>query len=169
MNAVKNKFRRDYQSVLACAEVDREVRMKRTVDMMWEAFNLHSLSWIGFYIFDPTGAAGQELVLEECRDKPACSPIGLHGCCGKAFVEKRPLLVRDVRTLGANYIACDPRDQSEVVVPLFSPDGSCWGVLDGDSHEVGAFDESDVRGMTRVLEAMGLSVPQATPASIIML
>lgn len=167
---VKNpKFRRDYQSVLACAEVDRDVRMKRTVDLFWEAFRLHSLSWIGFYLFDSSAPAGQELVLEECRDKPACSPIGLHGCCGRSFREKRPLIVRDVKVLGPNYIACDPKDQSEIVIPLFEVDGTCWGVLDGDSYDIGAFDESDVYGMTMVLEMMGLSVPQAAKLETIVL
>ena len=169
MTAPNPMFRRDYQSVLACAQVDRDVRMKRTVDLLWEAFHLHSLSWIGFYVFDQSGDPGQELVLEECRNKPACSPIGLHGCCGRSFVEKRPLIVRDVKVLGPNYIACDPKDQSEIVIPLLEVDGSCWGVLDGDSYDIGAFDESDVRGMTRVLETMGLSVPQLRAPETIVL
>ena len=169
MQAKDAKFRRDYQSVFACAEVDRDVRMKRTVDLLWEAFNLHSLSWIGFYVLDSSAPPGQELVLEECRNKPACSPIGLHGCCGRSFREKRPVLVRDVKVLGPNYIACDPKDRSEIVIPLFEIDGSCWGVLDGDSYDLAAFDESDVFGMTKVLEVMGLSVPQATiPRTIVL-
>ncbi len=169
MRTAESKFRRDYESVFACAEVDRDVRMKRTVDLLWEAFSRHSLSWIGFYLFDNSAPAGQELVLEECRDKPACSPIGLHGCCGRSFREKRPLIVRDVKSLGPNYIACDPKDQSEIVIPLFDIDGSCWGVLDGDSYDIGAFDESDVVGMTKVLEVMGLSVPQNSPRQSIVL
>jgi len=161
-------FRRDYVSVLACAQVDREVRMKRTVDMLWEAFNHHGLSWIGFYVFDSDAEAGQELVLEECRNKPACSPIGLHGCCGRSFTERRPLIVRDVRTLGPNYIACDPADMSEAVVPLFNPDGTVWGVLDADSHHIGAFEPADIDGFIKVLEMMGLSAPRAAnPADTI--
>ncbi len=163
-------FRRDYISVLACAQVDREVRMKRTVDMLWEAFNHHGLSWIGFYVFDSDGAPGQELVLEECRNKPACSPIGLHGCCGRSFTESRPLIVKDVRTLGSNYIACDPADMSEAVVPLFNPDGTVWGVLDADSHHIGGFEPADIEGLIKVLEMMGLSAPRAAnPADIIVL
>ena len=67
------------------------------------------------------------------------------------------VVVRDVRDLGSNYIACDPQDRSEVVIPLFEPDGRCWGVLDLDSHEVGSFGEDDVAGLVQVLRAAGLA------------
>jgi putative methionine-R-sulfoxide reductase with GAF domain len=100
-----------------------------------------------------------ELVLGPSRDKPACSPIGLHGACGRAFREKRPLVVRDVVDLGASYVACDPRDRSEVVVPLFEPDGTCWGVLDLDSFDVGSFDRVDVDGLLALLRLGELTTP----------
>jgi putative methionine-R-sulfoxide reductase with GAF domain len=67
-------------------------------------------------------------------------------------------VVRDVRDLGEDYIACDPRDLSEVVVPLLEPDGACWGVLDADSRAVGSFDTDDAAGLARVMRAAGLSV-----------
>ena len=103
------------------------------------------------------------MLLHARRDKPACSPIGLQGVCGRAWLEKRPVIVADVATLGEAYIACDPKDRSEVVIPLFEPDGSCWGVLDADSYEVGAFGDLDVGGLTRAVERMGLSTPQWPP------
>jgi putative methionine-R-sulfoxide reductase with GAF domain len=130
----------------------RAERMQRVVDALWEALRTRGVSWVGFYVHE----GGEELVCGPRRDKPACSPIGLHGACGQAFTSRRPLIVRDVRELGENYIACDPRDQSEVVIPLFEADGRCWGVLDVDSHEVGAFDEHDVQGLVTVMRAAGL-------------
>ena len=36
------------------------------------------------------------------------------------------LIVDDVATLGAGYVACDPRDLSEIVVPCFDDDGRAW-------------------------------------------
>ena len=104
-------------------------------------------------------ADGDELVLGPRRDKPACSPIGLHGVCGRAYTSRRPLVVSDVAELGENYVACDPRDRSEVVIPLVDDDGTCWAVLDLDSHQLGAFDETDVEGLTAVLRAAGLTAP----------
>jgi putative methionine-R-sulfoxide reductase with GAF domain len=131
---------------------DRHQRMGALVDALWEALAPTGVSWVGFYLYE-----GQdELVLGPSRDKPACSPIGLHGACGRAFTEKRPLVVRDVRRLGENYVACDPRDRSELVIPLLDPDGTCWGVLDLDSHDVDAFDASDVVGLGALLRVTGL-------------
>lgn len=138
----------------ATGPADRERVMRASADVLWELLSPTGVSWIGFY----TKPAGRdELALGPCRDRPACSPIGLHGACGRCWRERRPLVVRDVAALGANYVACDPRDRSEVVVPLLHPDGSCWGVLDADSHESGAFDGADARGLTEVMEVLGLS------------
>ncbi len=132
---------------------DRRQRMQRVVDVLWDALHDTGVSWVGFYLYE----SGDELVLGPRRDQPACSPIGLHGACGQAFRRRQPLVVRDVKDLGDNYVACDPRDQSEVVIPLLDEDGRCWGVLDLDSHAVGAFDDRDVIGLTQVLHAAGLS------------
>ena len=96
------------------------------------------------------------MILGPRRDKPACSPIGLHGVCGKALLSKETLIVRDVKELGDDYIACDPRDQSEIVIPLIDEHGICWGVLDIDSYEIGAFDKSDLRGLSVLLRTAEL-------------
>ena len=138
---------------LADLSGDRTARMQSVVDALWDALHVTGVSWVGFYICE----GGKELVLGPRRDKPACSPIGLHGACGQAFTLRRPLVVRDVSELGDNYIACDSRDRSEVVLPLFDESGTCWGVLDLDSHAVGAFDDSDVQGLQSVLVAAALT------------
>lgn len=139
------------------AGASREARMQRAVDVLWDALHATGVSWLGFYLHH----GGDELVLGPRRDKPACSPIGLHGACGRAFRSGRPLVVRDVLDLGADYIACDPRDRSEVVVPLFDAAGRCWGVFDADSHSVAAFSADDAAGLTRVLAAAGLTAGDA--------
>jgi putative methionine-R-sulfoxide reductase with GAF domain len=127
--------------------------MERLVEVLWEALHATGVSWVGFYLHE----GGEELVLGPRRDRPACSPIGMHGACGQAFRSRRSLVVRDVQELGENYIACDPRDRSEVVVPLFTPDGRCWGVLDLDSHDPEAFDDGDVSGLQLLLRQAGLT------------
>lgn len=132
---------------------DRPSRLQAVVDLLWDELHATGVSWVGFYLHE----GGDELVLGPHRDKPACSPIGLHGACGAAWRSRRPLVVRDVRELGPYYIACDPRDRSEVVVPLLEPEGRCWGVLDLDSHAPAAFDESDAAGLEQVLRAAALT------------
>lgn len=127
--------------------------MAAVVDALWDALSTRGVSWVGFYLHD----GGDELTLGPSRNKPACSPIGLHGACGRALRERRPLIVGDVRRLGANYIACDPRDLSEVVVPVFDASGRPVGVLDLDSFDAEAFDETDVAGLRAALRAAGLA------------
>lgn len=154
---------RDYEQIIprlaagpAQPPIDHRLeQMQAVVDELWAALHPTGVSWVGIYLLQD----GAELILGPRRDKPACSPIGLHGACGRALRERRALLVRDVRNLGAGYIACDPRDRSELVVPLFDPDGRCWGVLDLDSYEPDSFSISDVDGLTRVLTAAGLTDP----------
>ena len=119
--------------------VPGEARMLIIVDALWEEFGEHRpVSWVGFYLLGEG-----EMTLGPRRDKPACSPIGLHGACGAAALSGKTVVVRDVRELGENYIACDPRDLSEIVVPVRARDGRVTGVLDIDSYSVGAFGETD--------------------------
>ena len=146
---------RDYDNVLRLIPrgLPRDAAMQAVVDVVWQTLHLTGISWIGFYL----DAGNEQLVLGPRRDKPACSPIGLHGACGRCFLSKLPLIVRDVGELGENYIACDPRDRSEVVLPCVDLNGACWGVLDADSHDLASFDESDVVELTELLRAAGLT------------
>lgn len=130
--------------------------MQAFVDCAWDALAPSGVSWIGFYLDVPGAPDGERLVLGPRRDTPACSPIGLHGACGQCLVSGMPLVVHDVRELGAKYIACDPRDRSELVVPC-RLGGAVWGVLDVDSHAVGCFADADQVAAARALRAWGLS------------
>jgi putative methionine-R-sulfoxide reductase with GAF domain len=147
----------DRVRLLTRSACSREERMRIVVDALWHALHDHAVSWVGFYLDQPAEPDDRRLVLGPSRNKPACSPIGLHGACGKCLLSRKPLIVRDVKDLGPDYIACDPRDRSEIVVPLIdAKSNECWGVLDLDSYAVGAFDERDERGLRDVLRAAGL-------------
>jgi len=155
---------RDYGAIVTAAAASRDgsrdERLARAVELFWELLGPRGVSWIGFY--DKVEGA-DEMVLVCRAPKPACSPIGLHGMCGRSWSTRRPIVIDDVRTLGAGYIACDPKDQSEVVLPLVDEDGTCRGVLDADSHDPASFDERDVVGMQRVLEALRLTIAPSSP------
>ena len=158
---------RDYQRVIASLNPagDREQRMQATVDALWDELSDKGCSWIGFYLKNPDL---DELILGPRRDKPACSPIQLHGACGQAFLSRKPLIVTNVANLRAGYIACDPRDRSEVVIPCMDGyDDLCWGVLDADSFDLHAFDHADAAGLTGVLIHMGLHVAQSGELDIV--
>lgn len=122
-------------------------RMKSFADELWREFgNGRPVSWVGFYFNGP-----EEMTLGPRRDKPACSPIGLHGACGTAARTGKTLIVRDVKDLGGNYIACDPRDRSEIVVPVRDAAGKVVAVLDIDSHDVGAFSQADQYALEKIV------------------
>lgn len=161
---------RDYQQLessvraLIAGAADLNDRMQIVVDAVWNACAAHGVSWVGFYLEDADASEDSRLVLGPRRDKPACSPIGLHGVCGAAYVTRSIQIVRDIRELGDSYVACDPRDLSEIVIPLFeeSDPTHCWSVLDLDSFDVGAFDEQDALGLIQVLRAAGFTTPEPT-------
>ncbi len=141
---------------------DRAHRMRSAADALWEALHPLGVSWIGFYEIAPEnnthGAEpGNAMILGPHRDKPACSPIGLHGACGRSWRQCRAMVVTDVANLGEDYVACDPRDRAELVLPCLDADGSCWGVLDADSYEPRCFDLEDARHLGRFLVAAGLT------------
>jgi putative methionine-R-sulfoxide reductase with GAF domain len=156
------RYTRDYAQIAAKLRTagSRDERMRQVVDALWDSLSTQGVSWVGFYLHH----GREELLLGPHRDKPACSPILLHGACGRAFLAQTPLIVRDVRALGRNYIACDRDDRSEAVLPLFDPQGRCCGVLDLDSHDTGAFERADVDGLLQVLLAAGLTEQRASYA-----
>lgn len=109
--------------------------------------------WTGFYLVDPDRS--DELVLGPAQGPPACARIPFsRGVCGCAARERRTVIVPDVHRF-PDHIACDPRAQSEIVVPVFSPAGDLLGVLDVDATEPGAFDEVDARVLEAIASAVG--------------
>ena len=134
----------------------REERMRGFVALVWPAMAAAGTSWVGFYVEDPGAPEDRGLLLAAREPKPACSPIGMHGACGQCFLSGRPLVVRDVADLGAGYVACDPRDRSELVLPCRDAGGRPWGVLDADSHAVGNFDGTDAEALAELLRLAAL-------------
>lgn len=143
----------------------REHAMQTFVEIAWRELASTGVSWIGFYVEVPDAPEPQRLVLAAREPKPACSPIGLHGACGQCLRAAAPMVVRNVADLGAGYIACDPRDRSEVVLPCLDDLGRAWAVLDLDSHDLASFDEEDAAILADLLRRAGLSQRSVPAAS----
>ncbi|RLS62307.1 MAG: hypothetical protein DWH96_09225 [Planctomycetota bacterium] len=141
-------------SEVRVTHADFTAKLAQVIALLWRAFESRGVSWVGFYIPD-SRAPIESLLLAAREPKPACSPIGLHGACGQSFLEEQIRLIEDVALLGAHYVACDPRDRSEIVVPIFR-DGQCAGVLDIDSFELACFGQADVDGLAAILRNSGL-------------
>jgi GAF domain-containing protein len=77
--------------------------------------------------------------------------------CGRSYREALPIVVRDVAELEGGYIACDPRDRSEVVVPCFDDQGKVYAVLDVDGYAPNDFSAHDAERLHDLLVRSGLS------------
>ena len=90
-----------------------------------------SFSLCRFYLYDQ-----KELILGPFQGQVSCVHIALgKGVCGEAAEKRETLVIEDV-TQHANYISCDSRAMSEIVVPMVLKD-QLLGVLDLDSDRVG--------------------------------
>lgn len=153
---------RNYAALLApaagiAALPTRQARMEAFAQLLWRALGHTGVSWVGFYVDRTDASAAERMMLAAREPGPACSPIGVHGACGKCLLSRTPLVVQDVRDLGPGYIACDPRDQSELVLPCMEASGVAWGVLDLDSHEKSSFSDTDAHEIAYLLRSAGLS------------
>lgn len=114
--------------------------------LLKEAFD--KISWVGFYI-----KKGDSLWLGPFQGKSACVKIDIgRGVCGKAAQEGKTIIVPDVNKF-PGHIACDNASQSEIVVPIFI-ENNLWGVLDLDSYELSAFDETDKRYLEELVKLL---------------
>lgn len=101
--------------------------------------------WTGFY-----RVCGDRLVVGPYIGTVGCLQIEIgRGVCGTAAARKETIIVPDVEAF-PGHIACDARSKSEIVVPVFAPDGELVAVLDVDSDQPDAFDEEDRVGLERI-------------------
>ncbi len=102
--------------------------------------------WVGFYI-----RKGGQLVLGPFQGPVACTRIGLDkGVCGHAYTTRETVIVPNVDEF-PGHIACSSASRSEIVLPIFLPDGEVFGVLDVDSDELSDFSEIDAAGLGQIV------------------
>ncbi|MEA1993043.1 MAG: GAF domain-containing protein [Euryarchaeota archaeon] len=101
--------------------------------------------WVGFYLVE-----NGTLVLGPFVGEPTEHvriPFG-EGICGQAADREETFVVQDV-SKETNYLACSPKVQSEMVVPIFK-NGKVVGELDIDSHIKSPFTEKDRELLERI-------------------
>jgi GAF domain-containing protein len=111
------------------ANLSNATALMKTIFQWW---------WVGFYRVD-----GKILMLAPFQGPPACTTIELgKGVCGSAWQQATTLVVPDV-DLFPGHIACSSESKSEIVIPIHTPTGEIWGVLDVDSERLSHFDAID--------------------------
>ena len=122
-------------------------RMATVSSMLAQSFTQYF--WTGFYVVDP--AKGDELVVGPYQGMLGCMRIAFgRGVCGTAAATQVTQVVKDVHAF-PGHIACDGRSASEIVVPVFGPDGKLIAVFDVDSDQPAAFDDVDREWLERIL------------------
>ena len=115
-------------------ETDEIASMANLAALLHRAFGFW---WTGFY-----RVVGDELVLGPFQGPVACIhiPYG-RGVCGTAWKRNETVVVPDVEEF-PGHIACSSESRSEIVVPV-RRQGQVVAVLDIDSKELAAFDDTD--------------------------
>jgi GAF domain-containing protein len=104
--------------------------------------------WTGFYLVD--AQKRDELVVGPYQGTLGCLRIAFgKGVCGAAAAKRETIIVPDVHAF-PGHIACDSRSNSEIVVPVFDKNGALAAVLDVDSTQFNAFDETDKAGLEAI-------------------
>lgn len=108
--------------------------------------------WTGFYCVDP--AKPTELIVGPYQGTLGCLriPFG-RGVCGAAAANQETQIVEDVHAF-PGHIACDSRSESEIVVPVFAPDGALYAVFDVDATTTGAFDAQDAKYLEAIMQGL---------------
>ena len=121
---------------LLTATSDPICRMATVSSLLYH--KMRHFFWIGFYrLID-----GQ-LLVGPYQGTIACQKLQKdQGVCWACANQGQSILVHNVCQF-PGHIACDPRSQSEIVVPVRDKNGKITAVLDGDSDKISAFDEID--------------------------
>lgn len=108
--------------------------------------------WIGFYLVKEA-----QLVLGPFQGPAACTRIQKgKGVCGAAWEKAEILIVPDVDAF-PGHIACSSLSRSEIAVPLLQGK-IVVGVLDADSSELDAFDETDAKYLEQIVKLLDLKL-----------
>mgnify|MGYP000210732928 CR=1 FL=1 len=144
---------RELQHLLLDGSSDVIAGMATTSALLHHAFG-HL--WTGFYRVVETGRL---LRVGPYQGSLGCLDIAFgRGVCGTAAAERRTVVVPDVHAF-PGHITCDARSQSEIVVPVFSPDNMLLAVLDIDSGEKAMFDHDDAAGLEALMEWFRTATP----------
>jgi L-methionine (R)-S-oxide reductase len=128
--------------------MDRDRKLEAICNLLKD--NVRYYNWVGFYVVNKERSA--ELVLVSYMGEPTQHlriPFG-KGICGQAAMLRETIVVQDV-SKEDNYLSCNSKVKSEIVVPVFRND-EVVGELDIDSHIASAFTLEDEAFLKDIVE-----------------
>ena len=147
-----------YQDVLARIQsllgepgevIDWVAAMATAACELHHAFDYYH--WTGFYRVVQPGL----LQVGPYQGGHGCLTIPFsRGVCGAAARTRMTQRIADVHAV-ADHIACSATTQSEIVVPVITPEDRLIAVLDVDSDYKAAFDEVDQKWLEALCRQLG--------------
>ena len=149
LSIVQGTKEEKYQSVipqikaLVEGEPDLVANLANIVAALMEQFGW---LWVGFYLVKEN-----QLVLAPFQGPVACTRIKKgRGVCGTSWEKAVTVIVPDVEKF-PGHIACSSKSRSEIVVPIIRGN-KVMGVLDVDSDQLAAFDETDKQFLEEIVD-----------------
>jgi len=154
LSIIKGSKAEQYQALipqikaLLDGEPDLVANLANTAAALKEQFNW---LWVGFYLVKK-----DELVLAIPGTGSLYQDKKGRGVCGKAWEDKRTLIVPDVEKF-PGHIACSSLSRSEIVIPILK-ESAVVAVLDVDSEAPDHFDETDKQYLEEIVMLIGFCI-----------
>ena len=104
--------------------------------------------WVGFY----RNVGENTLKIGPYQGGHGCLVIPFsRGVCGACARRQETIIVPDVDAF-TDHIACSSSTRSEIVLPVFDAQANLLAVLDIDSDQLGAFDQTDQKDLETLLQ-----------------
>lgn len=151
--------RQHYNAVFASIKALLEQESDWVAGMATVVCELHQsfayYHWTGFYrvVREEHLKIGPYQGTHGCLDIPFS-----RGVCGAAARTGQTQRVDDVESF-PGHIACSSSTRSEIVVPVFNPQGQLLAVFDVDSNDPAAFDAVDQEQLEAILAYYGARFP----------
>jgi len=137
---------------LIAGQTDSIAVMATVVCELHQSFD--TFDWTGFYRVVAPGL----LKVGPYQGGHGCLEIPFErGVCGAVARLRQTQVVADVQAF-AGHIACSATTRAEIVVPVLDAAGELIAVLDVDSNQPDAFDETDRVNLEAVCRMVGLAV-----------
>ncbi|MFP4605126.1 MAG: GAF domain-containing protein [Bacteroidales bacterium] len=146
-NKKKNRYQRIYEQLkeLLPKSNDELARMATVVAVLHHKIDYYF--WTGYYFLK-----NGRLIVGPYQGPVACQELEKNtGVCWTGINNQETVVVQDVEKF-PGHIACDSRSKSEIVVPLRNNENEVIGVLDIDSKELAAFDETDKEELEKIVQ-----------------
>lgn len=142
----QNRYNRIYDQLaeLIPKSDDTLARMSTAIAVLHH--KMDHFFWTGYYFLKE-----DRLIVGPYQGPVACQELEKgKGVCWTGINRKESVIVPDVEEF-PGHIACDSRSKSEIVVPIRNNNNEVIGVLDIDSKEKSAFDETDEKELNKII------------------